>query len=157
MRSTPSISLAHLASAGIFGMISVAVFIPTNYLVLSGILIYLWLVPLVEVPVIVFQAVSIIVSGMFSLSLAWISTEIVLQKSIRFQNEKISIAGHFLRLSVFLIALIDGTLYFWNFLGMISALVLIWFGKSRKWRIVGVAAWIWTLLVQIYIFLTFGV
>ncbi|MGV9169047.1 MAG: hypothetical protein ACOC38_03800 [Promethearchaeia archaeon] len=61
-----------------------------------------------------------------------------------------------MRLGLFSIAILDGALYFWNIIGILCALLIVWFGKSKEWRIMGAISWIWIILVQIYIITTSG-
>ncbi|MFO7837730.1 MAG: hypothetical protein R6V83_13890 [Candidatus Thorarchaeota archaeon] len=105
---------------------------------------------------IVFQSIAILFAGIFSIGFSWLVTEAVNQRSLRFEGEDISIGGHMLRLGLFSIAVLDGALYFWNVIGIVCALLLIWFGKNRWWRIMGAVSWSWILLVQIYVSVTSG-
>ncbi|MBS3794470.1 MAG: hypothetical protein KGY80_06220 [Candidatus Thorarchaeota archaeon] len=156
MRTLPKPSMRNALLACIFGIVAVVIFIPTNYLLITGIIIYLWMFPLVFVPVNVFQAIAVSFAGIFSIGFSWLVTELLNRRSFRFENADISVGGHMLRVGLFSIAILDGALYFWNVIGIVSAFLIIWFGKTKEWRIMGVISWIWILLVQLYIIFTSG-
>ncbi|MGV9169318.1 MAG: hypothetical protein ACOC38_05175 [Promethearchaeia archaeon] len=138
-----------------FVSISAAVLVPVSFFVYGGIQVYIWIIPLAAVPVRALQCAIVAISGLFALSSSWILLTVANNSNNRIGTGSISVAGHLLRLSVFLMGIIGSSLYFWNILAFLCGFLLLWFGRNKAWEIMGVVSIAWTLLVQIFVYVSF--
>jgi len=144
-----------ITRATVFAVFSAAIFLPISFYVYGGIQVYIWIIPLDWVPVIALQAIIVAIAGLFALPASWIIATAVTDMDIQLGKGSISIPGQILRLSVFLMGLIGSSLYFWNILAFLCGILLLWFGRNRLWKIMAVFSISWTLLVQIFVYLSF--
>lgn len=135
--------------------LSAAILVPISFFVYGGIQVYIWIFPLASVPVIVLQSIIVLISSVFALSSSWIIVNTAATETHEIDKNSISLPGHFLRLSVFLMGLIGSSLYFWNVFAFLCGISLLWLGRKKLWEILGVFSISWTLLVQIFVYLSF--
>lgn len=148
-------SWTEISRASIFLALCAATFLPISFYVYGGIQVYIWIIPLAWVPVVVLQAIVVAIAGLFALPFSWIITQIVTGRDIQLGKDPISISGHFLRLSLFLMGFVGSSLYFWNLLAFLCGILLLWLGRNKVWQIMGGFAISWTLLVQIFVYISF--
>ncbi|MBD3160241.1 MAG: hypothetical protein GF309_15795 [Candidatus Lokiarchaeota archaeon] len=149
------ISWTTISRASVYAVLSAAIFLPISFYVYGGIQVYIWIIPLAWVPVAAIQAIIVSIAALFALSASWIVTTAGTDTDIQLREGPISIPGHLLRMSVFLAGFIGSSLYFWNIFAFLCGILLLWFGRNRVWEGMGTFSISWTLLVQIFVYLSF--
>jgi hypothetical protein len=132
--------------------LAAGLFIPAFLLTFGGLIVYLWIIPLAAVPVIVFQILAICIAGTFALTLSKTVIDIVRRRSLKTEEEQLSLTGHLLRTAVFIMAFFGSPLYFLNVISLVLGTILLWKSKHKIWQGLGFVVIVWVMLVQFYIF-----
>jgi hypothetical protein len=137
----------------VFLVMTLSLFIPAVLYAFAGLVVYLWIIPLANVPVIALQAIPATIAAVFSLTL---SKKIIdtLKRDSNGKGAKLDRESHLLRLSAFMIAFFGSPIYFWHVISLAIGSTLLWRGRKKIWQALGLVAMLWVVLVQLYIFTT---
>lgn len=124
-------------------------------LFLNGMLIALWLIPLSFVPVLFFQLMFFLLPGCFAISLGFLGRDWVETTFFSTQSEYSEVWRAMLQGSVLVLSFVGSFLFFWNIFAMLCAIWLLWFGRHRVWRGLGLLSVCWNTLVQFYIYFVY--
>jgi hypothetical protein len=150
-----SISWRNAGIGTIFAILCAIGFIQGIVFIVPGVILYLYAIRLVTVPVIYIQISIMILALVYSISLSLILTEWIAKRENPFKAEKPSLKLHVFFSMLFVITILDSSLYYLNIIAIVSATLLFWLSRTKVWKILGFIAISFCLVSQIVMYSIF--
>jgi hypothetical protein len=150
-----SISLRNAGIGTIFAILCAIGFIQGIAFIIPGVITYLYAIRLAKLPVIYIQIFAIILALVYSISLSLVLTEWIAKRENPFKAEKPSVKLHVFFSMLFVITILDASLYYLNIIAIICATLLLWLSKTIVWKILGFIAISLCLVTQIVMYSIF--
>ena len=118
-----------------------------------GFLLYLFAITPEKVPTFALHIIVSVLSLIMTLSLSKLTFDWITTKSNPFTKEKFTFFHHSLFSTIFLLAILISSIYFWNIIGLILGITILWLGRPIIWRILGFISLSASIGAMTYIFI----
>ncbi len=115
---------------------------------------WLYFIRAPNIPVVLIQIFIVLVASVLALSSSWMIVEWIFKKVNPFKKEKLNYIDHIMLSALFLMSVLASALYFFNIIGIAFAVLVLWLGKTKIWRILGVLTVTLNIVIQIALFFT---
>ncbi|MCG3260483.1 MAG: hypothetical protein H7644_12085 [Candidatus Heimdallarchaeota archaeon] len=146
---------ARKVSIGFFFVaLATAICIPLCMIMIASSATWLYFIRVPNIPVVLIQIFLVLVSSALALSSSLVILEWIFKKINPFKKEKLNYIDHIMLSALFLISVLASALYYFNIIAIVFAVLVLWLGRSKIWRILGVAAIILNIVIQFALFFT---
>ncbi|TET75743.1 MAG: hypothetical protein E3J43_07865 [Candidatus Heimdallarchaeota archaeon] len=115
---------------------------------------WLYFIRVPNIPVVLIQIFIVLVASVLALSSSWMIVEWIFKKVNPFKKEKLNYIDHIMLSALFLMSVLASALYFFNIIAIAFAVLVLWLGKTKIWRILGVLTVTLNIVIQIALFFT---